>query len=58
MSDDFDELDEIMADTVAKPEAIPSGTRRQFDIERVERLEEEKSSLMEDKVRRSQRRWV
>ena len=27
MSDDFDnELDEIMADTVAKPEAIPTGT--------------------------------
>ena len=53
MSDDFDnELDEIMADTVAKPEAIPSGTPAaaalvQY-IERVERLEEEKAGLMED----------
>ena len=53
MSDDFDnELDEIMAETTAKPEAIPSGTPAaaaliQY-IERVERLEEEKAGLMED----------
>lgn len=53
MSDDFDnELDEIMAEATAKPEAIPSGTPAaaaliQY-IERVERLEEEKAGLMED----------
>ena len=53
MSDEFDnELDQIMADTTAKAEPLPSGTPAaaaliQF-IERVERLEEEKAGLMED----------
>ena len=53
MSDDFDnDLDQIMADATAKPEQIPSGTPAaaaliQF-IERIERLEEEKTGLMED----------
>jgi uncharacterized protein (UPF0335 family) len=53
MSDEFDnELDQIMADATAKAEPIPSGTPAaaaliQF-IERIERLEEEKTGLMED----------
>lgn len=47
-----EEINAIMADTTAKVEPIPSGTPAaaalvQF-IERIERLEEDKSEVMED----------